>query len=275
MKNGSIMFYIQLQEDAVRYAEKAVALLKSYEKTFIVTKQKEEFDFATNADNESEELIREEIHKKYPSHGVLGEEYGEQPGSSEYMWVIDPLDGTKDYARGAGEYGCLIAVEHKGELICGVARKIGHNELYTTTKGNGSFCDAKKIHVSTTDNLFQSYIGFHIPPRQQGIPVVEKGTDILKNTVLNCYRIRPGWHDAFLLAFVAKGVFDGCISPLPLLWWDVAPGILLVEEAGGKVTDLEGKPIKNRDLSQGLVASNGKLHEQLLEIVKKSMKGQI
>ncbi|HCM82781.1 MAG: Myo-inositol-monophosphatase [Candidatus Gottesmanbacteria bacterium GW2011_GWA2_44_17] len=273
MNKKTSAFYRQLEEDAVEYAEKAVTLIRSYEHTFTIAKKKEEMDFATNADHEAENLIREKIHKKYPDHGILGEEYGEQPGSSDYTWVIDPLDGTRDFARGAGEYGCLIAVEHNRELVAGVARKIGHNELYTCSKGNGSYCDSEKIHVSKTDNLFQSYIGFHIPSYQQEKNLVEKGIRILKNTVLACYRIRPGWHDAYLLASVAKGVFDGLISPLPLKWWDVAPSILLVEEAGGKVTDCDGYRIKNRNLSNGIVASNGILHEQLLDIVRISAKG--
>lgn len=264
------LFYQQLQKDAERIVEKAATILISYEKKFSLYKQKDEIDVATTADTETEKFIIGEIHKKYPDHGIYGEEFGKSTESSEYTWIIDPLDGTKEYVRGLGEYNCLIAVEEKEKLVAGVMKRIGKNALYASSKGNGAFLDGNPIHVSKTDTLILSFVGMHFPNSKNTKEEIDRGVRIIHDLISKTYRLRPTWDDARLLGWLARGAIDGYIIPAHLnYWYDVAPSILLVEEAGGKITDWNGNPIKNRDLSKGVVASNGHIHKQLLEIIKK------
>lgn len=271
----SATFYQQLQEDAEYIAERAGQLLKRYQKTATVVVQKDIGDFAMTADLASEKLIRTYIQKKYPGHSVMGEEGGLTDKHSEYLWIIDPLDGTKEYARGIPEYNCLIAVEHEGKLVVGVIRRNGLVETYTCAAGGGAWGNKKPIHVSKQADLSRAYIGYHLP-----VPTstarrrdVERHFDILKELTFSCYRLRPSWDDAKSMAWVAQGILDAHIIPAELKneWHDVASGILLVQEAGGKVTHLDGSPVISHDMSKGFLTTNGVIHDELLSILRKEL----
>lgn len=266
-------FYKQLQKDAEYIAERAIHLLNRYQKTATIVLQKDIGDFATTADLASEKLIRTYIQKNYPDHSIMGEEGGLTNKHSEYLWIIDPLDGTKEYARGVKEYNCLIAIEHRKKLVVGVIKRNGLNELYSAVLSQGAIKDGKKIHVSDTNNLKISHVGYHLPV---GSPPfdrsrVEKHFPLLQQLTFSCYRLRPGWDDAKALGYVASGVLDALVIPaeLPNAWHDLATGLFLVQEAGGKVTHLNGSPVVSHDMSKGFLASNGKIHDQLLDIIRK------
>lgn len=265
--------YIRLLSYAELVAEKATKLLIRYQKKAKVVKMKDLKDLVTSADLASEKLIIKMIRKKFPQHGIFSEEAGGKTGNFEFVWIVDPLDGTKEYARGLKEYNCLIAVEHKDQLVVGVQKRIGTDELYSCTYQNGAYLDHKPIKVSTTDDLAKSFIGVHLPTSSTPVNQTEKMMVLTKKLILSTYRVRPGWDDAHLLSWVARGVLDGHIitSGIKNGWYDLASGILLVGEAGGIVTDMNGDRIKNRNLTNGIVASNGKIHEKLLQLIRESL----
>ena len=269
----SATFYQQLQKDAEYIADRARLLLKGQQQKATVVVQKDIGDFATTADLASEKLIRTYIQKKYPDHSVMGEEGGLTDNHSEYLWIIDPLDGTKEYARGIPEYNCLIAIEHKGKLGVGVIRRNGFNETYSSVADGGAWGNKKPIHVSAESDLSRAYVGYHLPvPTSTGRKRdVKRHFDILKELTFLCYRIRPSWDDAKSMAWVAQGILEAHIIPAELKneWHDVASGILLVQEACGQVTHLDGSQVISHDMSKGFLASNGKIHNQLLDIIRK------
>jgi len=268
-------FYKTLQQQAETIVEEAVKILVSHEHSFTIATQKDAVDIATNADLEVEKFIKTEVTKLFPDHGFLGEEFGEEHTDREYVWVIDPLDNTKEYVRGIGEYNCLVAVEQSKKLVAGVTRRMGHEVRYACSLGNGAFMDGKQIHVSKTNTLDVSFIATNMPNKKSHTPPVVHTYLKLFETIINLtYRIRPSFDDARTLGWVAQGAMDAVISlPYTNKWVDVAPGILLVTEAGGTVSDFYGNPIVNHDLSKGVVASNGILHTQLLTIIQKEIYG--
>lgn len=268
-------FYNQLQNQAEQIASEAVKILARHEHDFTIAAQKDEVDIATNADLEVEQFIRTEVKKHYPDHGFLGEEFGEENVTNTYVWIIDPLDNTKEYVRGIGEYNCLIAVEEKGVLVAGVTHRMGHEVRYAASRGNGAFCDGKKIHVSSTATLAPAFIGSNCTNRKSHTPKqVHSYLSLFESLINSVYRLRFASDDAKSLGLVAQGAYDGFISlPHTDKWVDIASGILLVEEAGGKVTNWNGEPIKHHDLSNGLLATNGMVHEQVLTILKKEVYG--
>jgi myo-inositol-1(or 4)-monophosphatase len=261
----------RIRRDAEELAKKAGVLLADEQTKFTIHKIKDPagVDLSTSADIKSEKFIMDFIHANYPKHGIFAEESGITDGSAEYVWVIDPLDGTKEYARGLSEYNCLIAVEYHGELVVGITQRNGVNELYSAMKGNPSLLNGKPIHVSKESDMSKAFIGFHIPTKSKDERVIDTQLGILNRFVKQCYRVRPGWDDAKLAGWVARGVLDAHIISMfkGCGWYDIAPGILQVESAGGIVTDLDGNPIKNRDLSHGMVLANREIHAKILDII--------
>lgn len=274
----SATFYQQLEKDAEYIADRAALLLKRYQKKATVVVQKDIGDFATSADLTSESLIRDYIHKKYPQHNIFGEEGGLTDNHSEYEWIIDPLDGTKEYARGVKEYNCLIAVEYQKILVVGVIKRAGLNELYSAVEGQGAKKDGKSIGVSKIKDLSVSHVGYHLPVGSSRFERarVEKHFPLLKELTFSCYRLRPSWDDAKSLGYVASGIIEAHIIPaeLPNAWHDVAAGLLLVQEAGGRVTHLDGSELKTHDMSRGFLASNGLVHDKLIELIGKELYGR-
>lgn len=274
----SVTFYQQLQKDAEYIADRAALLLKRYQKNATVVVQKDIGDFATTADLASEKLIRTYIQKKYPDHSIMGEEGGLTDKHSQYLWIIDPLDGTKEYARGIPEYNCLIAVEHNGKLVVGVMRRNGFNETYSSVAASGAWGNKKPIHVSTESDLSRSYVGYHlpIPTSATSRKDIERHFEVLKELTFSCYRIRPSWDDAKSMAWVSQGILEAHIIPAELKneWHDLASGILLVQEAGGQVTHLDGSPLNTPERGKGFILSNGHIHSQLLELTRKELYGR-
>lgn len=269
----SVTFYKQLQRDAETLAVSAGKLLERYQKKATIVVQKDIGDFSTTADIASETFITDFIRKKYLGHSILAEEGGLTDNHSEYVWIIDPLDGTKEYARGVKEYNCLIAIEHKQKLVVGIIRRNGLDELYSCAQSQGAKKDGQSIHISTLTDLAKAHVGYHLPigsPRYER-KNIEKHFSLLQDLTFLCYRLRPGWDDAKALGYVASGVLDALIIPteLPNAWHDVAAGLLLVQEAGGRVSHLDGSQLVLHDMSRGFLASNGILHDELLSIIRK------
>lgn len=231
---------------------------------------KDRQDILTNVDLQAEKKIIEAIEEKYPSHNIFSEEIGLVEKDSQYTWFIDPLDGTKEYSRGLPVFNVNISLEARKETLLGVVYIPKIDELYSCAKGMGAFENKKRIKVSQQDKLKNSFIYTHLPSYKVLKEKFEEMWEKLGTILNSCYRLRSFQPDIISLCWLAKGGLDGYVFLMEdEKWFDVGAGILMVQEADGKVTDTKGKPIKNRDLTKGFVASNGKVHNQLLKILNK------
>ncbi|MCI0706803.1 MAG: inositol monophosphatase [Ignavibacteriae bacterium] len=227
----------------------------------------QETNLVTEIDRKAESMIIERIRKRYPQHGFLGEESGGQETDSEYKWVIDPLDGTTNFTHGLPIFCVSVGLEHKGELLLGVVYDPNMDELFTTEKDGGAFLNNKRIHVSTTNKLGESLLvtGFPYDIKTRTDGIVAHFENFLKAS----QAVRRLGSAALDLCYVAAGRFDGywenSLNP-----WDMAAGVLLVQEAGGTVSDFRGFP--STIYQKPVLATNGKIHEQMIEMLARSSK---
>lgn len=225
-------------------------------------------NFVTEVDKKSEKIIIDFVKKEFPSHSVLAEESGEHKSSSEYLWVIDPLDGTSNFAHGLPIFAVSIGVQKNNETICGVVYDVMRNEIFAAEKGSGAFCGEEKLSVSTNDDLRKSMLVTGFPYDISDNPdfAVERFNAFLKHA----RAVRRLGSATIDFCYVASGIFDG-FWEVHLHPWDVSAGILLVQEAGGVVTDFDENEI---DIySKQFLASNGKVHDAMLEILRTSTAG--
>ena len=223
----------------------------------IATKSNET-DLVTRVDKESEARIREILLKAYPDHVVLGEEEG-QRGNAPYRWIVDPLDGTLNYAHGFPFYCVSIGLEVDGRLEVGVVLDSVRNELFTAVRGGGgALLNGAPIAVTKETELRRSMLatGFSYDPDSAVDNVA-----VLGRMLGRCRTVRRPGAAALDLAYVACGRIDG-FWELKLNAWDVAAGVLLVSEAGGRVTDGAGEPYNVHE--KVLVSSNGVIHDAML-----------
>lgn len=258
---------------AEKIAIEAGNILITKKNDFIVKKVKDnqQIDIATSADYASEEYIISQINKQYHSHSILAEETGLSNIKSDFQWIIDPLDGTKEYAKGVPYYYVLIALEYRNKLVAGAAYQPETKRLFSAdTK---AYLNAKQIHVSKEALLSKTFISMPLPNSRMPVSIIKRTLSIMEPLCQSAYRIRSTQWDIDSLNHVASGAYDGYIAITSTQdishtkWWDIAPGILMVQSAGGKVTDLDGKKITDKSLPNGIVASNGLIHDQLLKII--------
>ncbi len=214
-------------------------------------------DLVTEVDRLSEEAIRREIAATYPDHVVLGEEAGQAAGEAVHRWIVDPLDGTVNYAHGFPVYCASIALEIDGEVVVGVVLDTARGERFAATLGGGATLDGVPIAVSRTTDVGQAMLGTGFA---YGGEAVGRNLEILSRVLPQARAIRRPGAAALDLCYVACGRYDGYWE-LQLNAWDVAAGLLIVREAGGTVTGPAGAPYHWDD--PGLVATNGHLHARL------------
>jgi myo-inositol-1(or 4)-monophosphatase len=229
-----------------------------YDKKFEISNKEGVNNLVTEADHAAEKAIFEIIQKQYPDHFILSEETGEIPTHSEYKWIIDPLDGTVNFAHGIPLCAVSIGIEKNGEMIMGAVYAPFINEFYIAEKGNGAYLNDKKIQVSNQTDMLKSCLVTGFP---YTYPKLHKGPlEIFSKMVLQGIPVRRLGSAAIDLCWVAAGRFDGFwefnLSP-----WDTAAGYILVKEAGGKVTDFEGKEFSC--YQKQILASNGIIHEAI------------
>jgi myo-inositol-1(or 4)-monophosphatase len=249
-------------------AREAGALLMEYFAQHVRVEYKGEADLVTVADRKSEALIRERIGQLWPSHSILGEEQGLAETGSDYRWYVDPLDGTTNFAHGYPVFCVSLALEHKGRRIAGVVFDPTRNELFSAGQGTGAFLNGQHIHVSRVANLAECLVATGFPSHKR-----HKNPNILfyHQITLRTHGVRRAGSAALDLCDVASGRFDG-FWEFNLNPWDTAAGVLIVEEAGGTVTDFHGGPFQIA--SQQTLASNGLLHATLLEEFAKIFSGR-
>jgi myo-inositol-1(or 4)-monophosphatase len=214
-------------------------------------------DLVTEVDRLSETAIRAVIGSHFPNHTILGEEAGEAGAESAYRWIVDPLDGTVNYAHGFPFYSVSIALEVAGAIELGVVVDTAHGERFAAARGRGASLNGVPIRVSETRSLGESMLatGF-----AYGGEVVAENLALFAKLLPRTRAIRRPGSAALDLCMVACGRFDG-FWELKLNAWDVAAGMLLVQEAGGTVTGPHGAPYRFSD--HALIASNGHLHAAL------------
>jgi myo-inositol-1(or 4)-monophosphatase len=220
-------------------------------------------NLVTEADKKSEKHITDFIKKKFPTHDILAEESGEQRKGSDYLWVIDPLDGTTNFAHGVPIFSVSIGLQKSGETVAGVVYDIMQNIIYSAELGSGSLANSNKIKVSETEKLNHSLLVTGFPYNIAENPENAFGKfEILTKSSRGIRRLGSAAID---FCYVAKGVFDG-FWEVHLHPWDVCAGKLIVEEAGGVVTDFDGQKIDI--FSKRFLTTNGKIHTQIIELMK-------
>ncbi|HEV2698608.1 MAG TPA: inositol monophosphatase family protein [Terriglobales bacterium] len=239
-------------------AREAGALLMEYFDKHIKIEYKGEADLVTAADRNSEVLIRERIRSLWPDHDVLGEEQGLRDTGSEYRWYVDPLDGTTNFAHGYPVFCVSMALQHQNTMIAGLCFDPTRNEMFTAEKGKGAFLNGAPIHVSKTAKLAESLVSTGFPSHKR-----HKNPNIhfYHQITLRTHGVRRAGSAALDLCSVASGRFDG-FWEFNLNPWDTAAGVLMVEEAGGRVTDFHGGTFQLN--SRETLASNAIIHDALL-----------
>ncbi len=195
-------------------------------------------DFVSNIDKTAEAIIVDQIRETFPDHGIIGEEYGAQSGSSEYTWIIDPLDGTLNFLQGIPHFAISIGIMKGRHHEHGIIYDPLRGEEFIASRGSGAQLNGKRIRVSTRNKLEDCVLATGLPPG-----CVEDRLDEymvgLKTLTGNCRGIRRAGSAALDLAYVAAGRTDG-FWEMGLSHWDIAAGIVLVREAGGFVSDIQG-----------------------------------
>ena len=257
----------KLREVMFNAADTAAAIQVEYfEKDFEIGRKRDYSDLVTEVDKKCEAKIIEIIHNTFPEHNVLGEEGGDQHKKSDYVWIVDPIDGTVNYAHSVPIFCVSIAVEYKGEIILGVVQSPKTREKFHAEKGKGAYLNDKQIIVSTIDLLKDSLL-------VTGFPYGSKDNydhciDHFVNFIRLGLPIRRLGSAALDICYLAAGRFEG-FWEVNLNAWDVAAGYLILLEAGGKVTDFKGGKYSVYD--KQILASNGKtVHNEMIEVLKKA-----
>lgn len=250
--------FLQIGVQAVQEAEKVIL---EYFSGKIQTDLKKDGSPVTIADKKAEELIRKIISANFPEHGFIGEEYGEKNNKSEYTWIIDPIDGTKNYSRNIPMFATELALFRGDEIILGISNAPKLNKLLTASKGKGTYLNQKKkLQVSDITDLPQSYISIGSVKYFAQKPEYDKLAEINEA----CAGMK-GFGDTWSYHFVAEGKLDAIIEAKSKIW-DIAATSIIIEEAGGKVTDLEGNKLNKN--SKTALATNSHIHDQLLEFFR-------
>ena len=240
-------------------AREAGALLMSYFDRHIKIEYKGDVDLVTAADRASEKLIAERLHARWPQHGIVGEEGTRTDTSAEFRWYVDPLDGTTNFAHGYPVFCVSIALARRDdEIEVGVLYDPTRNELFAAERGRGAILNGNPIHVSKTTRLAESILGTGFPSHKR-----HKNPNIYfyQQITLRSHGVRRAGSAALDLANVAAGRYDG-FWEFNLNPWDTAAGVLIVREAGGKVTRFDGTPFRLD--SREVLATNGLIHDEVI-----------
>ncbi|MBZ0134904.1 MAG: inositol monophosphatase [Planctomycetes bacterium] len=243
---------------AQRVGEVHLRYFDQLEDAHIQHKDERSRDLLTIADSESERVVIDTIHERFPGHGILGEETGADLRDADYVWIIDPVDGTTNFARSFPFFAASVGLWHKGEPVLALVEAPYLRERFTAEKGAGAWLNGKRLSVSDTPDIAHSILatGFAYVRNE----VERNNVDNFGRLILKCHDIRRPGAASLDLAYVAAGRFDGYWEPY-LKPWDVAAGCLLVTEAGGHVTDFSGGD--DWLFGANLVASNRRIHEEL------------
>jgi myo-inositol-1(or 4)-monophosphatase len=255
-------------ETAADIAREAGALLMRH--LGVAYELKGEFDLVTEADRASERLVVERLRSHFPTHAIVGEEGGAYEGSpnSEYRWYVDPLDGTTNFAHGFPMFNVTLALERSGTLVAGVVFDPLRSELFSAERGGGAYLNNHRIHVSKVDRLECCLVATGFPSYKRHLNI---NIHFYHQLALATHGVRRAGSAALDLAYVACGRLDA-FWEFGLKPWDMAAGLLLVEEAGGRTSDMKGGAASLRGAN--VLVDNGAVHEQMLAIFDEVFRGQ-
>jgi myo-inositol-1(or 4)-monophosphatase len=260
----SASYLLPMQE----MAREAGALLLSYFGK-VAIEYKGEVDLVTAADRSSEEMIVSRIRKQWPGHDLIGEEGSSRESGSDFRWYIDPLDGTTNFAHGYPVFCVSIALEYRNERIAGVIFDPTRNEMFVAEKGAGARLNDQRIQLSKTSRLAESLVATGFPSHKR-----HKNPNIhfYHQITLRSHGVRRAGSAALDLCYVACGRYDA-FWEFNLNSWDTAAGVLLVQEAGGRVTNFSAGPFSID--SREVLASNTLLHDELLTEFSNIFEGRV
>jgi myo-inositol-1(or 4)-monophosphatase len=249
-------------------AREAGVLLMGHFQQHVKIEYKGDVDLVTVADRESEALILERIRNQFPNHDVMGEEGTRIETGSDYKWYVDPLDGTTNFAHGYPVFCVSLGVERLGERVAGVIYDPTRDEMFAAELGGGARLNDKAIHVSATANLGECLVGTGFPSQKR-----HKNPNIYfyHQLTLRTHGVRRAGSAALDLCNVASGRYDG-FWEFNLNPWDTAAGVLIAQEAGGKVTDFSG--VQFQIASRETLASNGLVHDALIHEIQEIFAGR-
>ncbi|MBI4341538.1 MAG: inositol monophosphatase [Candidatus Omnitrophica bacterium] len=250
---------------AAEHAARAAGalLLRHVDRPKRVSTKRNAVDLVTNIDRASERLISTTLQRATPAFDFLGEERGAREAGAAYRWIVDPIDGTNNFVHGLPLFGVSIGLEHRGRVVVGVVYDPSRRELFSAIRGRGARLNGRRVRVARTRRLAESLVstGFSFNFRRHAQPYQRW----FRQFQCRSHGVRRIGSTVLCLAWIAAGRLEGFYERD--LWpWDIAAGSLLVAEAGGRVTDLDGGPAS---LSSGqLLASNGRIHREMLRILK-------
>ncbi len=231
--------------------------------------KKSKNDFVTEVDRMAEQEIIKIIHSAYPEHSIIGEESGEHKGN-DYIWIIDPLDGTTNFLHGYPQYAVSIALKHKGKIEVGVIYDPLRDELFTAEKGGGAMLNNRRIRVGKLTNINMALLGTGFPFKYP--EHIDCYLKMFKTLMSNTAGIRRAGSAALDLAYLSAGRLDG-FWEIGLKQWDMAAGILLVQEAGGVITDFS---FNDDYLKSGnLIAGNPKMHQAMYKAIEPHVSSEL
>ena len=252
-----------LKQTLLKATDAAGVVIKEYfDKQFTISNKEGINNLVTEVDHKSEAIIIDIIKSNFPNHFILSEEVGEIAQDSEYKWIIDPIDGTVNYANGIPMCCVSIGIEKNGKMIMGAVYNPFINEFFFAEKGLGATMNDKKITVTERDDVVKSCLVTGFPYTYLDAP--NGPLQVFEKFIRKGIPVRRLGSAAIDLCWVAAGRFDGFYEH-KLSAWDSAAGFIIVEEAGGKVTDLKGDYYN--PYQPGIIASNGKIHDELVRIV--------
>jgi myo-inositol-1(or 4)-monophosphatase len=252
-------------EVAVQAAREAGAILLEESKRPLTISYKGDVDLVTQADVSSERAIAARLREAFPEHRIVGEELGNEgarDGASRYRWLVDPLDGTTNFAHGFPVFAVSIGLMEDDEPVAGAIYHPSADEMFSAKRGGGAFLNGNPIHVSAVARLSESLVGTGFPTH------LRSETPNLRyywEFTLRSHGVRRAGAAALDLCSVACGRFEA-FWEFGLKPWDTAAGILLVREAGGRVTDFEGRPFHPGD--RIMIATNGLIHEEMCAVAR-------
>src|SRR6266568_6657669 len=249
-------------------ARESGALLATYFEKRVAFELKGDFDLVTEADRASERLVVERLRSHFPSHSIVAEEGGGHEGKSEYCWYVDPLDGTTNFAHGYPVYNVTMGLERDGEMLVGVVFDPSRQEMFSAERGAGAYLNNRRIRVSAAKSLADSLVATGFPSRKRHLNV---NIHFYHQMAMATHGVRRTGSAAIDLAYVACGRLDA-FWEFGLNPWDMAAGILLVSEAGGRVSDMSGA--LHTMQSPHVLTDNSAIHQETLELFAEVFEGR-
>ncbi|OGK10124.1 hypothetical protein A2767_05135 [Candidatus Roizmanbacteria bacterium RIFCSPHIGHO2_01_FULL_35_10] len=254
--------------------EAAKIARENFGKVSGTTKKEDNNQVLTETDLTIGKLLVDKVKKEYPQHNIIDEETGVVDSNSDYTWIIDPIDGTSNFAASVPTYGIMIGLlENDAPILGGIAIP-NFNEIYYGEKGKGTFCNGKKIHVTEEKNLLSVLVSYGIDGQQENPEATRKESEILEEIILNSRNLRSS-NSCFDVGMVAKGNYGAYLNQNQKIW-DNVPEQIIIEQAGGKVTDYFGNPLSykspllNFKKNYTFCAASPVLHTAIQKIIQEN-----